>query len=451
VVESGSSLVTGGVFDLSHPYAWLSGFFFAMPVALFLLGRELHASGWQDRGRLLLLATGALLFAMAVLQRRFAEPFAPLQAILAADLLRRLHARLAERGSAAAAPAGTEGRSRQKRRRAQRKAAEHPAGQPKAPSLIPAAVVGLAVLSAYAGTPGGYSAALAADTRYNTETYADLQRFALWLDTQSGPTAPGVPRAEGALSLWDLGHRILYVTHLPVVGNNFGLHIGLDSWHDSAAFFVESDEAQALAALEARRVRYVVADYDVATAQLLVGYVEGQPAEYFETVKDGSGTATLMKPAFTRTLYFRMGSSHMGSQGVSRYPDGRELPIEPLQHFRLVLETEQREAIRPLRIFERVAGAHLRVRGVPPDGLGLTYAWRTPAGREHRYRLMLPASAGLVEALLPYSSERPELGQSAEYRLEAKDGRWLALRVAEADVKAGRVLEADWSAAQAKP
>jgi len=442
VVESGSSFVAEGSLNLYYPYVMLSGFYLVAPLALILLARELRSGG--ERGRWLLLVSGTLLFLMSVLQRRFAEPFAPLLGILAADLLRRLWKAAVGR----AHRHESKGVSYRKRRQALRQVAETPnVALPTGRRLWCALPVAGALVVAYAGSPSNYAAMLKSDARYSAETYADLKRFAVLLEHSDGSTPPGVARREGAVSVWDLGHRILYITHLPVISNNFGVHIGQDSWNDAATFFMENDEARALALLEGRRVRYVISDFDPTRGQLLVGYVGRQAQDYFESVPDSKGGfATLMKAAFTRTLYFRLGSSYMGSEGVITYPDGRKVPVAPLHGFRLLLETEKKDATRPLRIFERVAGARLTVAGAPAEVLRLRYEWRTPEGRQRRYQLMLQPHDGRHEAVVPYSSERPDLGQTSNYRLESAGGQTLEVRVGESDVREGHTVAARWPA-----
>ena len=450
VVESGSSLVTNGQLDLVHPFAWLTGFYLAMPVALLLLLGDVRRAGGRDPARLLLLVAGGLLFTMSVVQRRFGEPFAPLQAVLAADLLRRLAAALTARLQARPAP-GPEPATRRERRaaRAKREAASAPAGAggPASQALPVAAVaVGLALLGAFATSLDTYGEAARADGRYAAENRADLLKLARELDRREGPTPVGVARREGILTQWDLGHRALYVTHAPVVANNFGLHIGQDSWEDAARFFLMQDEAEAVKLLEARQARFVVTDWDLNMAQLLVGYVGGRPGDYFEAVRDAQGSGTVMKPAFTRTLYFRMGSRHAGSLGVSEYPGGKKQVIEPLHHFRLLFETSAREPVRALRVYERVAGARLVVRGAPPAGLRVSYEWRSPEGQPHRWVAAAEVRDGRAEAVLPYSSELPSAGQQGAWRVEGPDGRAAELRVSEADVQSGGTVTLDWPA-----
>ncbi len=446
VVESGSSLVTGGQLDFVHPYAWLTGFYLAMPVALILLLGDVRRAGGRDLGRLLLLVAGGLLFVMSVVQRRFGEPFAPLQGVLAADLLRRLAAtvvaRLQVRPATSPEPA-----TRRERRAAKGKREAAPAPSPASASQgLPAAAVavGLALLGAFATSLDTYGESALADGRYAAENRSDLMRLARELDRREGPTPLGVARREGILTHWDLGHRALYVTHAPVVANNFGLHIGQDSWEDAARFFLLQDEDQAVKLLEARQARFVVTDWDLNMAQLLVGYVGGRPEEYFETVRDGQGTGTIMKPAFTRTLYFRLGSRHAGSQGVSEYPGGQRQMIEPLHHFRLLFDTTARQPVRALRTYERVAGARLVVRGAPPAGLRLSYEWRSPEGQPHRWRAAAEARDGQVETILPYSSELPSVGHQSAWRIEGPDGRATDLRVSEAEVQSGATVRLDW-------
>ncbi len=453
VVESGSSLVTGGQLDFVHPYAWLTGFYLAMPVALILLLGDVRRAGGRDLGRLLLLVAGGLLFVMSVVQRRFGEPFAPLQAVLAADLLRRLAAAVTARVKARPAP-GPEPATRRERRaaKARREAPPAPAAGSASQALPLAAVaVGLALLLAFATSLDTYAQAAVADGRYAAENRADLLKLARELERREGATPVGVARREGILTHWDLGHRALYVTHAPVVANNFGLHIGQDSWEDAARFFLLQDEAEAVKLLEARQARFVVTDWDLNMARLLVGYVGGRPEEHFETVRDAQGNGTVMKPAFTRTLYFRLGSRHAGSQGVSEYPGGRKQAIEALHHFRLLFESAAREPVRALRIYERVAGARLVVRAAPPQGLRLSYEWRSPEGQPHRWRVAVEPRDGQVEAVLPYSSELASAGQQGAWRIEDAQGRASELRVSEADVQSGATVTLDWPSPPSSP
>ena len=113
------------------------------------------------------------------------------------------------------------------------------------------------------------------------------------------------------------------------------------------------------------------------------------PAERDIEASASMNCSRLMTPAFTGTLYFRMGSSYAGSQGVANYPGGQLIPIAPLEHFRLIQETSEPKAFRRLRIYERVAGARLQVTGAPGTRVLVAYAFRAPGGREYTYRYLV--------------------------------------------------------------
>jgi hypothetical protein len=305
-----------------------------------------------------------------------------------------------------------------------------------------AAVIAALAMAYFPSVPGFFQA-LGVDGGYSRETYDDFRRFGALLERRFGPVPRGVPRDFGVLGPWDVGHRTLYLTGAPVVANNFGLHIGEDSFREPAAFFLETDEARAVALLDRRRTPFVVSDWDVGIAQELVSHLGGDKSRFFAPLPGGEA-GTLMTPAFTGTLYFRMGSSYAGSQGVANYPGGQLIPIAPLEHFRLIQETSEAKAFRRLRIYERVAGARLQVTGAPGTRVLVAYAFRTPGGREYTYRREVPLVGGGMEVRLPYSSERPEYGHTSRYMIGAEDGTQAGLLVSEASVVEGRPVPLTW-------
>jgi hypothetical protein len=308
--------------------------------------------------------------------------------------------------------------------------------------------VAAAVVVAYLPSASGFFLALRKDGDYSRQTFEDLKRFAALLDTRFGPAVRGVPRPQGILGPWDMGHRALYITSSPVVANNFGLHIGEDSFREPASFFLETDEARAAEALDRRKVSFVVTDWDLAFAQQLVAHLGADPAPFF-TPLPGPEAGTMMTPAFTRTMYFRMGSSYAGSQGLANYPGGQAVPIAPLERFRLVQETSVAQPLRRLRIYERVQGARLQVTGAPGTVLRLRYAFRTPQGKEFAHRREVTLAGGAAEIRLPYSSERPEYGHSVRYMIQAENGTEAGLLVTEANVVQGQVIPLAWMPPQA--
>jgi dolichyl-phosphooligosaccharide-protein glycotransferase len=444
VAESGSSLITAGVFDLKQPQIWLTRFYLAMPVALGLLAFDLYRTGWRDRPRTVLLIWGTVLFGMSVVQRRFGEPFAPVLALLAADLVLRIHAWAMQVFRPEA-----ESEDRKEKRRAERDKARKPAAAPASDispeaqaRFVAGAIVAAVLVVAYFPSAPGFLQGLRADGAYSRETFDDFTRLAGVLPSRPG-AARGVPRDRGVLAPWDMGHRILYLTGSPVVATNFGLHIGEDSFRAPAAFFLETDENRAVAALDQRKVSYVVSDWDIGIAQQLVTHVGADGTRYFAPLPGGEA-GTMMTPAFAETVYFRMGSSYAGSQGVAQYPDGKSVPIPALEQLRLIQETSAPQARRRTRVYERVAGARILVTGAPGNALQLRYVFRLPGGREAVYRRVVPLQGGSATIRVPYSSERPEYGHSARYMIRAEDSTEAGLLVSEASVLSGRTIPLAW-------
>ena len=89
--------------------------------------------------------------------------------------------------------------------------------------------------------------------------HSDWEESLNWLKENTPQTSYYASASEmpeyGVLSWWDYGNWIIYIAHRPVVTNNF--QTGLD---DVARFFVESNESEARAILDARSVRYVITD-----------------------------------------------------------------------------------------------------------------------------------------------------------------------------------------------
>jgi hypothetical protein len=443
VAESGSSLFTSGVFNLEQPQIWLTRFYLAAPVPLALLGLDLHRRGWRDRGRTVVLIWGTVLFAMSLVQRRFGEPFAPVLAMLAADVLMRVHGWVARLLRPDDAPGDRAPEEEGKKAGTPADAWSEGASQAAAWAAVAATVV-----LAYLPSAPGFFLALGKDGEYSRQTFEDLKRFEALLHSRFGPAVRGVPRPQGMLGPWDMGHRILYITGSPVVANNFGLHIGEDSFREPASFLLETDEARAVAALDRRKVSFVLTDWELSFAQQLVEHLGADPKPFFMPLP-GPEAGTMMTPAFTQTLYFRMGSSYAGSQGLANYPGGQAVPIAALERFRLVQETSVAQPLRRLRIYERVQGARLQVTGAPGSVLRLRYAFRTPQGKEFVHRREVPVTGGAVEIRLPYSSERPEYGHTARYMIRAENGTEAGLLVPEASVVQGQVVSLTWMPPQA--
>jgi hypothetical protein len=114
--------------------------------------------------------------------------------------------------------------------------------------------------------------------------------------------------------------------------------------------------------------------------------------------------------------------------------------VPALDHLRLVVDAASDDALGFVKVYEVVSGAELVVRTAPRAPVVARYAYRSAAGRSRTYEKSALADAtGVARIVLPYSSERADLGQSARWSI-ASGGRTLELVVAERDVQDGREL-----------
>lgn len=408
-----------GTLDLAGPTLWLTRFWFLVPILLPLLLARSFRGGRVDAGRLLIVVWGTALFLLALRQRRLAETFAPALAILVAWGLGELQGR-------ARAALDAFGWERPWARRA-------------AAGLV--AVVFLYGLGPYYGPllrdPGGFVAiAQAAQTMpaapVRSSSHEALQRLARIA------RADGDRATHGVMNLWPLGHQIIYLTRLPVVVSPFGSHVGRDAFDEATTFFLETDETSAASRLDSRRVRYVVVDNDLGTIGASLLARGESPRQYYEkTPLEGGQERIAYQPALFHTLYLRLallaGAGHP------------ELGVRPLHHFRLLVDAARDHHPGHPKIYERVRGARLRLTGEPETDYTIRYAFRSDAGRDRVLSLTLRTDrVGVGEVRLPYSSERPELGQDAPWQVLLRGGS-RAVHVTERSVHRGEIVAVDVS------
>ncbi|VAX22315.1 hypothetical protein MNBD_NITROSPINAE03-422, partial [hydrothermal vent metagenome] len=93
--------------------------------------------------------------------------------------------------------------------------------------------------------------------------------------------------------------------------------------------------------------------------------------------------------------------------------------------------------------YEFVPGAILSISGPPLAKLTIEYKYRSMAGRDRVYKkTVVTGQSGKVDVTLPYSSERPDIGQTSRYQIEGI-GVSTSLFVPENSVMTGRTLHID--------
>ena len=440
VQESVSILFeSDGRLDLLGPQIWMTRFFFVVPVLLAILAYRVVRGGFADTGRVFVLVWTTLFFLLTLLQRRFAETAAPAMAILVADALveaaRGLQRSLIARGARPAAARGV---------------------------AVGAAalVVVIAVWPYYRGflaTPDrltalwrvplwpGAAAAFSADDlaeqagSSEVRLHRTLARFGALRRREAQALGARGAAPSGVMNPWPLGHTLLYVAGTPVTATPFGSYIGGSSFVDAVDFFLASDEQQALAILDRRGSHYVVVDNDLGTiGASIVGRGES-PRDYYGRSETADGMVYTFRPPLLRSMYFRL-TRLGGAQLELTAEDGTTEIVPALDHLRLVIDATSDDEIGFAKVYQVVRGATVVVHADPGAQVVARYAYTSDAGRQRVYEQTAVADAhGDARLVLPYSSERPDLGQAAAWSIESA-GRRGELRPAERDVLDGREL-----------
>jgi dolichyl-diphosphooligosaccharide--protein glycosyltransferase len=387
VMESKPLFIGESGFDRSNAELRLSRFLYLLPLLLGALAW--HARGSAKRPALTLLIGWTLAFAAAtLLQRRFFNSLAPAFAAVVAWSVVSLF-----RAAAVRVGGGRPGRV-------------------AATAVLLAACVWL-----FAPTLGAYRLPLsnlvaAARGTPMTVPRNELSRRVLietaeWLRDNTPPTdAPLDPASRpeyGVMAPWGFGHLLKYVARRPTVVGNFGDDVGEANMRRATAYFV-SREPDAVRILDDLRVRYVLT----------------------HTLADAD-------PALLRGDAMRRRMSLDDSPGW--------------RHHRLLyesrLEGDRAEIGRSeYRLFERVAGAHLRGRAPPGATVLARLGYESHRGRRGTFESAVAAdAAGRYELVLPYATRGAPPGVRSEAAYEIYcEGRRALVAIAETDVQSGAAI-----------
>ncbi len=395
---------------LSAPVHWITLCFVVLPVAwAWCALRHRRSPG----GRLLLVWTAAL-FAATLGQRRFMEALGPVQSILVAGAVAAACRALGASKLAASLPAGV--------RRA-------------GVASVAAVFLGVAYLPSYADVLGGGSLLDSPpEDHLFHETLCGFRATVL----EPGQSPPGAEAREGAMCPWAIGHKVLYLTGLPVVSNNFGTHIGLDSWRDWSRFFMATTEDEAMDLLERRRIRWVLVDDNLDNSAAAMRALDLPVGDYIVKRGEPNGEASIRVTFPYRQALFLLLARLMGAEAdIEGARGGEPSHVSALGRFRLVYDT--REDWRGyLKIYERVPGARLEVETEPRIRVSAAYTFVTNAGKRREYRTTAEADArGVATMLVPYPSDRASLGFTSRYRVSSAS-RSAEAFVAEEDIRSNR-------------
>ena len=217
-----------------------------------------------------------------------------------------------------------------------------------------------------------------------------------------------------------LGHAFVYHSRRPVVSNNLGPYLDPEKLRLALNFYSAANERQAVAAVEALGIRYVV------TRQ-----------------------AAPSPGSFESSLHEGHGSSHFGKGGSGRF---RLVAMGPNRGTPLISQRpaapQRRDAV--YKLFEKVEGAELRAEGMPQSLAIATIALRPEQGLPFLFRAAAYADeSGVARLRVPYSSEgSASVRSSGPYQVQIGDEQFF-YEVAERDVHEGREVRP--MSAPAKP
>ncbi|MDP6977096.1 MAG: glycosyltransferase family 39 protein [Myxococcota bacterium] len=236
--------------------------------------------------------------------------------------------------------------------------------------------------------------------------------------SEHGEGKPGY----GVVSHIGLGHALHYSGGRATPADPFGPYVGRENFASVQAFFDETREGRA------------------------VEILAGLASPYVATAAD----ALERKPvAMGRRLHEHDGSFAEGVPALGRFRLVTEGPVGGQAMDELFGGTS--EGFAPYKLFERVAGAELRVE---TEGGGLVTAelpLKTPSGRRFLYRVAVKANAkGVARFRVPYANpaDRPRIRLAdrvervtalGPYAVEVAGTRY-RVHVGEDDVRQGRSL-----------
>ncbi|HEX9240928.1 MAG TPA: hypothetical protein VF875_00665, partial [Anaeromyxobacter sp.] len=253
------------------------------------------------------------------------------------------------------------------------------------------------------------------------------------LEDVLAPARAPAPALEGAiLASWEMGHHVRYLSNRPVLASPFGLDGGPGALEDSCRAFVATEE-DALGELLGRRgIRWVLLPPPESAVQNAALYLGSTPG-------GAAGVAGLLDPGgrldeerYARVVVTRL--YFLAGGGVPGYP--------AIGSFRLVAEVDPAIAgASSYKLFERVAGARVLVRGASPGATVVARTWVEAAGRTAPWEAETRAGAdGTAVLRVPYATG-PN-GRARVGELSVSDGARVAtLSVSEAVVLEGGAVE----------
>jgi len=245
---------------------------------------------------------------------------------------------------------------------------------------------------------------------------------------------------------WQWGHWLNYVSGQANIANPLGQTAqNLRGVRRSTSFFLAEDAKAAGRLADELGIRYTLATPVIEEVREIAAHAGRSPGRYLRTGDDG---APVVEAAFLRTMNSRL--LHFDGTGfaVSGSREG------PLRRWRMVFECRAPTEVLGrkaayCKVFERVAGARVRVRTSPGGVVLLGLRLRTNNGRVFEWGdAALADDSGVARLRAPYAAggggpvSNGAVTALGPYQLEI-EGRRRTLSVGEAAVLEGGSLSVE--------
>lgn len=240
------------------------------------------------------------------------------------------------------------------------------------------------------------------------------------------------PAPRAVLAPWPLGHAIAYYAGAPAIATPFGADVGPGGLQRLGAFLHAPTSEAAEQVLRAAGVGSVLLQADLGGISDAFAFAPPGSTPFVEEERDywGDGRKVRTLPAFEASV---LGALYVDDGG--RGSSGRQ----GIPFLRLVDETD---STVPVKLFERVEGARITVRGVPPlEPAGVLVDVRTPGGREFTWACSALADAhGNVTLRVPYATGANGRSTASDYLAVARD-RAVPFEVTDEAVRGGGAID----------
>ena len=222
--------------------------------------------------------------------------------------------------------------------------------------------------------------------------------------------------AYGVLARWDMGHMITYYAHRMPVSNPFQQGLGMKEGEKvvpgEAVFFLETEEEKAIQCLDQLKVRYIITDYSTVDSDsyfksLLIWLRQGNLEDYY--LKDGENRKEGQESKYDNSMAVRL---HL-LDGRKLEKEEKTLYIKPLDHFRLIYESEKmvafdkddpKDRTQAVKIFEYVKGAKIIGKAAVGEKVTISTEIKTNQERTFIYQKSFTGKDGFFEFIVPYST-----------------------------------------------